>query len=191
MAVTNNPDLAASMRRLRSHGITSTPADMAPRPDDEIWNYQQIDLGFNYRMTDIHAALGLSQLKRIDDLIAKRHVLAARYNELLKALPVTVPWQHPDGYSSLHLYVIRMKLDKTGASQRQAFNSLHAAGILVNLHYIPVYRQPFYERMGFKKGYCPQAELYFKEALSIPLYPALTQVQQDTVISALKQVMPG
>lgn len=186
MAVTNDGALAKHMNLLRSHGISSTPADMQIRPAEEIWNYQQIDLGFNYRMTDVHAALGLSQIRRLDEFISKRHDVAKRYDQLLRDLPLVIPWQHADSYSSYHLYVIRLKLDETRKTQRQVYTALRAAGIGVNLHYIPVYRQPYYEQMGFKVGYCPQAEQYYSEAISIPMFPGLTGGQQDVVVQALR-----
>jgi len=185
MALTNEAQLAKRMRLLRSHGITSDLDDMDARPSDEIWNYQQIALGFNYRMTDIHAALGLSQMQRLDDFVAKRHEIAKRYDQLLAGMPVVTPRQHTDGYSSFHLYVIRLMRDEISLTQREVFVALRSAGILANLHYIPVYRQPYYERMGFVKGYCPEAERYFTEAVSIPLYPALTVAEQERVVSAL------
>jgi UDP-4-amino-4,6-dideoxy-N-acetyl-beta-L-altrosamine transaminase len=187
MALTNNPELAKKMRLLRSHGITSDAEDMHSRPPEEIWNYQQITLGFNYRMTDIHAALGLSQMQRLDEFVTKRHIIAKRYDQMLSSLPVVAPYQHEDGYSSFHLYVIRLKLGEISKTQRQVYEALRAAGILVNLHYIPVYRQPYYEQMGFLAGYCPHAERYYSEAISIPMYPGLTEAQQDQVVSALRE----
>ena len=186
IAVTNNEILAKHMRLLRSHGISSTAADMQPRPAQEIWNYQQIDLGFNYRMTDLQAALGLSQIQRLDEFVTKRHAIAKRYDQLLSALPVLTPWQQADSYSGYHLYVIRLKLNEINKTQRQVYDAFYAAGIGVNVHYIPVYRQPYYERMGFNVGYCPQAEQYYSEVISIPMYPGLTGVQQDFVVQALR-----
>ena len=187
MALTNNPELAKKMRLLRSHGITSDAEDMHSRPPEEIWNYQQITLGFNYRMTDIHAALGLSQMQRLDEFVTKRHIIAKRYDQMLSSLPVVAPYQHEDGYSSFHLYVISLKLGAISKTQRQVYEALRAAGILVNLHYIPVYRQPYYEQMGFLAEYCPHAERYYSEAISIPMYPGLTEAQQDQVMSALRE----
>lgn len=189
MAVTNDAPLAKHMRLLRSHGISSTPADMQLRPAQEIWNYQQIGLGFNYRMTDLSAALGLSQMQRLDEFVTQRHAIAKRYDQLLPALPVLTPWQHADSYSGYHLYVIRLKLDEINKTQRQVYDALRAAGILVNLHYIPVYRQPYYEQMGFSVGHCPQAEQYYSEVISIPMYPGLTIDQQDIVIQALRVIL--
>ena len=189
MALTNNVALSTRLRLLRSHGISSTSEDMHPRPLQEIWNYQQIALGFNYRMTDIHAALGLSQMRRLEEFVNQRHSIAKRYDELLATLPVTTPWQHPDSYSAYHLYVIRLHLEALGKTQRQVYDELRAAGILVNLHYIPVYRHPYYEQMGFEAGYCPEAEEYFAQAISIPLHPSLTLEQQDYVVLTLREVL--
>lgn len=185
MALTNDGQLARRLRLLRSHGTTSDAAEMHPRPPQELWNYQQIALGFNYRMTDIHAALGLSQMQRLDEFVATRHAIAKRYDRLLSRLPMAPPWQHPDSYSAYHLYVIRLQLDEIDKTQRQVYAALQAADIRVNLHYIPVYRQPYYEQRGFKPGYCPEAEQYHREAISIPMYPGLTETQQDRVVAAL------
>ena len=189
MAVTNDPHLIKRMRLLRSHGISSDAADMHPRPPDEIWNYQQIGLGFNYRMTDIQAALGLSQMLRLDEFVARRHAIAQRYDQLLSSMPLLVPWQHAEGYSSYHLYVIRLKLGKISNTHRQVYEALGKADIQVNLHYIPVYRQPHYEQMGFVNGYCPEAEGYYSEVISIPMYPALGGSQQDSVVAALREAI--
>ena len=185
MAVTNDADLAKKMRLLRSHGITSTPADMQSRPTHEIWNYQQVDLGFNYRMTDLQAALGLSQMQRLDTFLTKRHAIAKRYDHMLPTIPVLTPWQHTDTYSAYHLYVIRLKLNKISKTQRQVHEALQAAEIGINLHYIPIYLQPYYKKMGFSQGYCPQAEKYYSEAISIPIYPDLNLVQQNQVVSEI------
>jgi UDP-4-amino-4,6-dideoxy-N-acetyl-beta-L-altrosamine transaminase len=189
MAVTNDATLARQMRLLRSHGITNTPADMQPRPAQEIWNYQQIDLGFNYRLTELQAALGLSQIRRLDSFVVKRHHIAQRYDQELSGLPIATPWQHPDSYSAYHLYPIRIKQDKSAATQRQVYDALQAADINVNLHYIPVYRQPYFEAMGFRMGYCPEGEQYHKEALSIPMYPALTEAEQAKVIRVIHEAL--
>jgi len=187
MALTNDAQLAKRLRLLRSHGITSAVAEMLPKAAEELWNYQQIDLGFNYRMADINAALGLSQMQRIDEFVTKRHTIAKRYDKMLASLPVVTPWQQGDSYSSYHLYVIRLKLGEINKTQRQVYAALRAADILVNLHYIPVYRQPYYEQMGFRTGYCQQAEQYFLEAISIPIYPGLTAVVQDQVVATIKE----
>lgn len=189
MALTNDPELAERMLRNRSHGITSDVDQMQARPVNEIWNYQQISLGFNYRMTDIGAALGVSQMARLDEFVNKRRRIAKRYDEALAGFPLLTPWQHPDSYSSYHLYPIRLKLGEIEKTQRQVYDALHAAGILVNLHYIPVYRQPYYETMGFEAGYCQNAEQCHKEAISIPMYPTMSKAQQDEVIEVLSNVL--
>jgi len=181
--------LAKHMRLLRSHGITSNKTDMQPRLITEIWNYQQIDLGFNYRMTELQAALGLSQMQRLDEFVTERNAVAQFYNEKLVNLPLLIPFNHPESYSAYHLYVIRLKPEETGKSQRQVYDALHCAGVLANLHYIPVYRHPYYEKLGFISGYCPEAEKYFTEAISIPMYPNLTVDQQCRVIKALTNAM--
>lgn len=189
MALTNDEQLARRMRLLRSHGITSDIAEMHSRPTEEIWNYQQIELGFNYRMTDIHAALGLSQMQRLDEFVMKRHVIAQKYDAQLSDLPLVTPWQHSDSYSSYHLYIIRLKLGEIHKTHRQVYEALRVAGIYVNLHYIPVYRQPYYEQMGFLARYCPESEQYYKEVISIPIYPGLTEEEQDKVIDILCNVL--
>jgi dTDP-4-amino-4,6-dideoxygalactose transaminase len=140
-------------------------------------------------MTDIQAALGISQMQRLDQFVAKRQNLAARYNQLLTGLPLITPEQNPEAYSSYHLYVIRLKLKEINSSQVEVYRNLHANGILVNLHYIPVYLHPFYEEQGFSRGYCPEAERYYSESISIPLYSELTEKQQDYVVEMLKNMV--
>ena len=188
MALTNDAQLAKRMQLLRSHGITREANEMTQAPDGP-WYYQQIELGFNYRMTDLQAALGISQMQRLDEFIARRHALAERYDNKLAAFPIVTPWQHPDSYSGRHLYVIRLKTELITKSHREVFEALRAADIGVNVHYIPVYRQPYYENLGFKPGHCPEAEHYYSEAISLPMYPALTEAQQDRVITALQKAM--
>jgi UDP-4-amino-4,6-dideoxy-N-acetyl-beta-L-altrosamine transaminase len=188
MALTNNNELANRMRRLRTHGITSDRALVLARPVNEIWNYQQIELGFNYRMTDIQAALGLSQLSRLDDYVARRHDIAKRYDAELAQLPITIPWQSLQTHSSYHLYPIRINEAKAKKSQRQLYDALWQSGIAVNLLYIPVHRQPYYENLGFKAGDFLEAEHFHREVIILPIYPALTDDQHDLVISALQRV---
>lgn len=188
MALTNDPKLADRMTLLRSHGITRDPGQMTQEPDGP-WYYQQIDLGFNYRMTELQAALGVSQMQRLDEFVSRRHAIAKRYDELLADLPVTLPWQHPDSYSGLHLYVIRLQLDQTNKSHRQVFEALRDHGIGVNLHYIPVPAQPYYQHMGFKASGFPEAERYYREAISLPLFPAMTEEEQDRVLMYLSQAL--
>ena len=188
MALTNDAGLAAKMALYRSHGITRDPAQMTCDTDGP-WYYQQIELGYNYRMTELQAALGVSQMARLDDYVTRRHQLARRYDELLAVLPVTIPWQHADSYSGLHLYPIRLNLKSITKSHRQVFESLRLQSIGVNLHYIPVHIQPYYQHMGFKVGDFPQAESYYREAISLPMYQTLTYEQQDKVVSALRVVL--
>ncbi len=185
MAVTNDELLAKRMSLLRSHGITNNLIDMEKRPVNEIWNYQQIELGFNYRMTDIQAALGLSQIKRLDDFVERRLVIASIYDEKLSDLPLQLAEHLQGTYSAHHLYVIRIKQNKKNITQRGLLDLMHASGVSVNLHYIPVYRQPYYESMGFKAGHCLEAEKYYKETLSIPMFASLTNEEQEKVIHRL------
>ncbi|MEE1949598.1 UDP-4-amino-4,6-dideoxy-N-acetyl-beta-L-altrosamine transaminase [Pseudomonas alcaligenes] len=188
MALTNDAALAERMALLRSHGITREASKMTHESDGP-WYYQQIDLGFNYRMTELQAALGVTQLERLDQYVARRHELARRYDQLLAGLAVTTPWQHPDSYSGLHLYVIRLQLEKLRSSHRQVFESLREQGIGVNLHYIPVHTQPYYQRMGFQIGDFPEAERYYREAISLPMFQTMTEQQQDEVIAALHKAL--
>ncbi|MEC7729151.1 MAG: UDP-4-amino-4,6-dideoxy-N-acetyl-beta-L-altrosamine transaminase [Pseudomonadota bacterium] len=188
MAVTNDRELAQRMEMLRSHGITRDPALMTHEPDGP-WYYQQVDLGFNYRMTELQAALGISQMARLDDFVARRHELARRYDELLADLPLVTPWQHPDSYSGLHLYVIRLDLRALDRSHREVFEALRDQGIGVNLHYIPVHTQPYYAAMGFSPDDFPEAMAYYREAISIPMYHGLSFDQQDTVVTSLRKAL--
>jgi len=188
MAMTNDESLANRMRRLRSHGVTSDKALMQKRSDKEIWNYQQIELGFNYRMTDIHAALGLSQMSRLGAFVARRHEIAERYDMELRSLPITTQYQSSGAYSSYHLYPIRVVEVEGGKSQRQVYDVLWQNGVAANLHYIPVHRQPFYEGLGFKVGDFPEAERFHREVISLPIFPTLTNAEQASVIESLERV---
>ncbi len=188
MVLTNDGALAELMSLLRSHGITRAPELMTHEPDGD-WYYQQIALGFNYRMTELQAALGVSQTERLDDYVARRHELARRYDSLLSGLPVVTPWQHPDGYSGLHLYVIRLQLGEIGVGHRDVFDSLRQQGVGVNLHYIPVHTQPFYEAMGFQADDYPNAVRYYAEAISLPMYATLGDAQQDAVVASLAKAL--
>lgn len=188
MAVTNNAKLAEQLDLLRSHGITRDE-ELMTKAADGPWYYQQIELGYNYRMTELQAGLGLSQMQRLEAFVIKRHELASRYDNLLQDLPITLPWQHPDSYSARHLYVIRLQLEQINITHLDVFNALRAAGIQANLHYIPVHMQPYYQKMGFASGQFPEAEKYYKEAISIPLFSAMTEGQQDTVCSTLKTIL--
>lgn len=186
LATTQDQQLAERMRLLRSHGITRDSA-MLKNATHGPWYYEQQYLGFNYRMTDIQAALGVSQMNRLDEFVARRHELADRYDELLADLPVVTPWRAPEGRSSLHLYVIKLMTDEITKTHRQVFEDFRAAGIGVNLHYIPVYLQPFYAALGFRPGLCPEAERYYSEAISLPMYPDLSMTQQDVVVRELSK----
>ncbi len=188
MVLTNSTELADKMSLLRSHGITRDPAQMTHEADGP-WYYQQIDLGFNYRMTEMQAALGVTQMERLDSYVARRHQLAQRYDDLLSGLPITKPWQHPDSYSGLHLYVVRLQLDKIARTHRQVFDALRELGIGVNLHYIPVHTQPYYQRMGFAAGDFPEAQRYYAEAISLPMFQTMTEAQQDEVIAAMGKAL--
>ncbi|WP_394124624.1 UDP-4-amino-4,6-dideoxy-N-acetyl-beta-L-altrosamine transaminase [Psychrobacter nivimaris] len=189
VATTKNEELAQKMDLLRSHGITRDSDLMTHEPDGP-WYYQQVDLGYNYRMTEMQAALGVSQIKRLSSITKSRHEIANRYNEKLASLAVIVPFQIQESYSGLHLYVIRLKLDEIKPTHLEVFKALRAANIGVNLHYIPVHLQPYYkECFGFKLGDFPQAEQYYEEAISLPLYPDLSQEQQDYVVETLKDIL--
>lgn len=188
MALTNNRELAERMNLYRSHGVTRDQNLMTHKADGP-WYYQQVELGYNYRMTELQAALGVSQMERLDAFVVRRHILAKRYDALLQGLPVTTPWQHPDSYSGLHLYVIRLQLEKIKKNHLQVFEGLREQGIGVNLHYIPVHTQPYYKNMGFKQGDFPAAESYYSEAISLPMYQGLTDQQQDEVVRVLEFVL--
>ncbi len=182
-ATTNDPNLADTMQRLRSHGITRDPAQMTNPPDGP-WYYQQIDLGFNYRLTDLQAALGLSQLRRLDQYVNKRHSLAKEYDQLLRDKPVVTPFQHSDCYSSFHLYIVRLQLGEMRVGQREVFERLRSNGIMANLHYIPLYRQPYYAESNPYSEY-PEAEQYYKEAITLPLYPTLDSQVLETIVDVM------
>jgi UDP-4-amino-4,6-dideoxy-N-acetyl-beta-L-altrosamine transaminase len=185
MALTNDQAMAERMELLRSHGITRDPARMTHEPEGP-WYYQQIELGFNFRMTELQAALGLSQLQRLDSYVARRNALAERYDSLLSDLPLTVPRRYPDCYSSRHLYVIRLWTDAIPRGHRAVFEAMRERGIGVNLHYIPVHTQPYYRRLGFQAGDFPEAERYYREAISLPLFPAMSEDEQTAVVEALR-----
>jgi UDP-4-amino-4,6-dideoxy-N-acetyl-beta-L-altrosamine transaminase len=188
MALTNSDELATRLGLLRSHGITRDPALMT-QPVVGPWYYQQVALGFNYRMTDMQAALGASQMTRLPGYVQRRHEIAQRYKELLADLPLTLPWQHAESYSAYHLYVVRLQLNSIEPNHRQVFEAMRAQDIMVNLHYIPVHTQPYYQNMGFKPGDYPVAEQYYREAISIPMHVNLTDEEQVFVVSSLREAM--
>ncbi|NJD08276.1 MAG: UDP-4-amino-4,6-dideoxy-N-acetyl-beta-L-altrosamine transaminase [Methylococcaceae bacterium] len=188
LATTNQAALARRMALLRSHGITRESAEM-DHPPDGPWYYQQIGLGFNYRMTDIQAALGVSQMERLEEFLANRRRLARRYDQLLGELPVTLPYQPPFGESAYHLYPILIDAATAGIGRGEVFESLQRRGIGVNVHYIPVHTQPYYRSLGFRDGQFPNAERYYAGAISLPLHPGLTEIQQDRIVDALRRAL--
>lgn len=188
MVVTNRSDLYEKLIRLRTHGITRNP-DLMQGESHGLWYYQQLELGFNYRMTDIQAALGASQMQRLDEFVSRRRFLAARYNELLQDFPLVLPWQNPDTESSWHLYIIRLQLDRIAKTHSQVFAELRQAGIGVNLHYIPVHTQPYYQKLGFNMGDFPESEKYYQEAISLPMYYGLSDENQERVVAVLRDML--
>ena len=184
MLLTRREDLHQRAGLFRSHGITRDPALMDGESEGA-WYYQQIDLGYNYRLTDVQAALGVSQMRRLREFVKRRQVLAARYDQLLARFPAQLPWQDPANVSAWHLYVIRLTAE--GWSRREVFDTLRARGIGVNVHYIPIHTQPYYRALGFRRGDFPESEWYYDGAITLPLYAAMTEQQQDCVISALQE----
>lgn len=188
MVLTNRKELYDKLVLYRSHGITRDVAQMTHTPDGP-WYYQQTALGFNYRMTDIQAALGCSQMDRLETFVARRRYLAKRYDTLLQDLPLYTPRQSPDTDSSWHIYVVRLALDRVKKSKKQIFAEMKARGVNLNLHYIPVHTQPYYERLGHRAEDCPAAMRYYAEAFTLPLYVQLTDKQQEEVVEALREVL--
>ena len=189
MAVTNHDSLAAKMELYRSHGVTRDP-ELMSQPPDGSWYYQQITLGYNYRITEIQAALGLSQMQRLEGYIERRHEIAARYNAELAKLPVILPFQQEFTHSAYHLYIVRLKLAEIAPrTHAEVFQGLRDRQINVNLHYIPVHTQPYYQSLGFSWGDFPNSEAYYRSAISIPMYPALTYSEQSDVIKALNDAL--
>lgn len=185
---TNNSELAEKIELLRSHGITRNPNSMIGESDGP-WYYQQIDLGFNYRMTELQAALGVSQIFRLEEIIKKRHAIAKMYDEKLRDLAVITPYSIKDSYSGLHLYVIRLDSQRTSKSRKDVFEFLRASNIGVNVHYIPVHTQPYYMDLGFKQGDFPIAENYYATAISLPMFPELTEEQIDYIVAKIAEAL--
>ena len=188
LATTNDKEISERMQLFRSHGVTRDPELMIKKAEGD-WYYQQVELGFNYRMTELQAALGVSQMKRLDEFVALRHQRQKRYDELLKNLPVVAPYQDMDSYSALHLYPIQIQTDKVKNTRKEIFEALWKNDIGVNVHYIPVHTQPYYENMGFRKGDFPNAENYYESTISIPMFQGLTIEMQDKVVNVLKKVL--
>ncbi|HHI4973375.1 TPA: UDP-4-amino-4,6-dideoxy-N-acetyl-beta-L-altrosamine transaminase [Vibrio parahaemolyticus] len=189
-ALTNSKELADKMALLRSHGITRDPELMRGESHGG-WYYQQIDLGFNYRMTELQAAMGVSQMTRLNEFVAARHELAQGYYTKLDNLPIVLPYQLPNTYSGLHLFVIRLKLSEISLSRQLVFDALRERGIGVNLHYIPVHTQPYYQDLGFTEGEFPESEQYYREAISLPMFHGMTEAQQNTVVDVLTDILKG
>lgn len=185
---TNDPTLAARLAELRTHGITREPNRMDGASEGP-WYYEQVELGLNYRLTDIQAALGLSQMKRLNAFVARRRALAARYDERLSNLPLVTPAQRSDGRSAYHLYPIRLRLDRLRKSRREIFEALRAADIGVQVHYIPVHLQPYFRKFGFKEGDFPESERYYAGAITLPLFAKLTEAEQDTVVERVTAIV--
>jgi UDP-4-amino-4,6-dideoxy-N-acetyl-beta-L-altrosamine transaminase len=189
MAVTNDAEIGARIARLRSHGITRDTQTMIKNPDGP-WYYEQIELGYNYRMTDIQGALGLSQFKKLDEFVAERHKIAEIYDNLFKDINIETPYNDEKNYSAYHLYVVRVKPDQKNITHKEMFIRLRDNGIGVNLHYIPIYRQPYYAKMGYKSSDYPEAEKYYSEAISLPIYPGLTASQQKEIVKHFEKPYP-
>jgi len=187
-ATTRSEELARRMRLLRTHGITREPGQLR-RKAEGAWYYEQNCLGFNFRMTDLHAALGISQLRRVDEWVERRHRIAARYDEMLHGLPLILPIRPKDRRSALHLYIVQVDSLRAVVDRRSLFERLRAAGIGVNVHYIPVHTQPDFEALGFHSGQFPQAELYYSRCLSLPMYPGLTEEDLSSVGRAVKAAL--
>lgn len=187
MAVTNNQELAKRLRRLRSHGITSDPTEMT-EPSHGPWYYQQVELGFNYRMTDLHAALGISQLSKVDEFVNQRHFLAQIYDTHLDLNLIRPLHQSDTCYSAYHLYIVQLK-DSDITRHKNAITQLRAAGIIGHLHYIPIHLQPYYQAMGFSVGDFPNAEKYYQGAITLPLHPTLQEQEVHFVLNTLQQIL--
>jgi UDP-4-amino-4,6-dideoxy-N-acetyl-beta-L-altrosamine transaminase len=188
LATTNSKELAEKMRLFRSHGISRDKSLMTRDPDGA-WYYQQVGLGFNYRMTEMQAALGISQMERLDEFVAKRHILQERYDLLLSGLPIIEPYQDKDSYSALHLYPIQIDSNKVRKNREQIFNVLRENGVGVNVHYIPIHTQPYYLQFGFREGDFPNSESYYSRAISIPLFHNMAVGQQDKVVDMLSKAL--
>ena len=190
MAMTNDAKLAERMSMLRTHGITREP-DILQDKDPAPWHYEQHFLGYNYRMTDIQAALGLSQLERLDEFVEKRNALAKRYGDALAGLPLRLPFVDSANRSAFHLYIVRLKTDAVSKTHRQVFEQFREAEIGVNLHYTPIHLQPYYQALGFTAGQYPESEAHGETAITLPLHPSLTEQDQSHVIETLGKALGG
>jgi UDP-4-amino-4,6-dideoxy-N-acetyl-beta-L-altrosamine transaminase len=188
LATTNDKELSERMQLFRSHGVTRNP-ELMSKLSEGGWYYQQVDLGFNYRMTELQAALGVSQMQRLDEFVTQRHILQERYDSLLSGLPIIKPHQSQNSYSALHLYPVQIDVDSVGKNREKIFDELRQSGIGVNVHYIPIHTQPYYLQFGFKVGDFPNSESYYNRAISIPLFHTMTVEQQDEVLNVLMKVL--
>jgi UDP-4-amino-4,6-dideoxy-N-acetyl-beta-L-altrosamine transaminase len=188
IATTNNKKLARKMKLFRSHGVTRDK-ELLSQIDLGDWYYEQIDVGFNYRMTELQAVLGLSQIKRLDEFVTKRHILRKKYEVFLKDLPIIRPYQEKACYSALHLYPIQLDLKSINKNRKQIFQDLRKNNIGVNVHYIPIHTQPLFKKLGFNYGDFPCSERYYERAISIPIYSAMTFKQQEEVVKVLSSLI--
>lgn len=188
-AVTNSSIIDQRMKLYKSHGITREKEKLIENTDKEIWNYAQETLGFNYRIPDINCALGINQMNRLDEFISKRHKIANRYDVAFKDSIIQIPSQNKDTFSSYHLYPIRIKENKYPKGRNFVFQELKKKNIGVNIHYIPVYRHPYFSNMGFKKGYCKEAEKFFQEVISLPIFPNLKLYEQNYIIKNILDIL--
>lgn len=188
MVLTQDAELAAQLRLLRSHGVTRDPLQFEHACDGP-WAYEQHVLGHNCRMTEVQAALGRSQLQRLPLLQARREALAQRYDRLLSDLPLKLPARLSDRVSAWHLYAVEVDPRRATVTRHQVFETLRAAGIGANVHYIPIHTQPYYQRLGFCRGDFPRAEAYYAQTLSLPMYPGLSFAEQDSVVEALRAAL--
>lgn len=187
MVLTNSAELAERLRRFRHHGIRR---DCSEAASEGPWYYEMVDLGFNYRMTDFQSALGLSQLSRLNDFLTRRQVIAERYRENLRGLGLAFQeWDSSRYNHAWHLFVVQLPLKELRASRRMIFEALTSLGIGVNVHYNPVYLNPYYRNLGYKRGECPVAEGYYERALTLPLYPKMTDADQERVITAISDLL--
>lgn len=188
MILTNRKDYYDKLVLYRTHGIVKDPRFMES-PTEGVWYYQQVELGMNYRITDIQAALGLSQLRRIDDFVSRRQEIAARYDNLLEGLPLKIPVRQSYSQSAFHIYVIQLDIENIKLSRRVLFERIRVDGVSMNVHYIPVHLQPYYRRLGFKESDFPNAEQYYKQAATLPIYFDMTDNDQDRVVDSLKRAL--
>jgi dTDP-4-amino-4,6-dideoxygalactose transaminase len=187
--LTNSDEFYDKLVLAHTHGITHDEDQMEDAPHEGIWYYEQISLGFNYRMTDFQAALLISQMNRIDDFVAKRKEIVKRYNEAFADVPgIIVQKEIPESDTSRHLYIIRLDLDKLSCTRREFFDAMSRENVQCQVHYVPVYWFPYYRHLGYEKGLCPNAEEVYKGIMSIPLYPRMSDKDIEDTIHAVKKL---